>query len=53
MRIRIPKYKVELALDQALDKALDKALDTATDLQLEGGGAKEGDLTASFVVTTR
>ena len=46
MRIRIPKYKVELALDKALDKALDNDLHPDTRVE-------ESDLTASFVVTTR
>ena len=44
MRIRIPKYKVELALDKALDKTTDLQRDTRVE---------ESDLTASFVVTTR
>ena len=44
MRIRIPKYKVELALDNALDKTTDHQPDTRVE---------ESDLTASFVVTTR
>ena len=44
MRIRIPKHKVELALD----KASNLQPDTRAEV-----GAEESDLTASFVVTTR
>ena len=40
MRIRIPKYKVELALDKTTDHQPDTRVE-------------ESDLTASFVVTTR
>ena len=49
MRIRIPKHKVDLALDQALDQATSHLQpDTRAEAEDE-----ESDLTASFVVTTR